>query len=146
MQLLLSKAAMKKAQMKIDLVSDTVTVFGNEEKLITTSGSHYCMKLIIIIGEDKNDLLAVDFLNLECVILISNCEKCGKGFQNQDYMRNHVNKVHNGEAVSNCEKCGKGFKNPDYLMNHVNKVHNVEAVMCQVCSKVCKSKANLYKH
>ena len=57
-----------------------------------------------------------------------------------------MNKVHNGEAVSNCEKCGKGFKNPDYLMNHVNKVHNVEAVMCQVCSKVCKSKANLYKH
>ena len=32
MPLLLSKAAMKKARMEIDLVSDTVTVFGNEEK------------------------------------------------------------------------------------------------------------------
>ena len=35
--LLLSKKAMKKAQMKIDLAGDTVTAFGNKEKSITTS-------------------------------------------------------------------------------------------------------------
>ena len=38
--LLLSKKAMKKAQMKIDLAGDTVTAFGNTEKLLTTTGGH----------------------------------------------------------------------------------------------------------
>ena len=66
--LLLSKKAMKKAQMKIDLAVDTVTAFGNKEKLITTSGGHYCMNLKHIPEMEgqvsSNDVFSVDLLNL----------------------------------------------------------------------------------
>ena len=59
---------MKKSQMKIDLESDTVTAFGNKEKLITTSWGHYCMSLMNTPEIEKNifynDVLAVDLLNL----------------------------------------------------------------------------------
>ena len=44
--LLLSKQPMNNTGMKIDLQNDIATVFGNEEKLITTSCGHYCMPLL----------------------------------------------------------------------------------------------------
>ena len=66
--LLLSKQAMKKAKMNIDLEDDTVTAFGNKEKLLTTSGGHYCMSLL---GEAEekdegfiDEVLSVDLLNI----------------------------------------------------------------------------------
>ena len=53
MRLLLSKNVMKKAQIKIDLTGDNVAAFGNQEKLLATSGSHYCMDLIFDVNKTK---------------------------------------------------------------------------------------------
>ena len=126
--LLLSKAAMKKAQMNIDLSDDTVTAFGNKEKLITTSGGHYCMKLIETTGEDENiisnDVLAVDILNLTEKEQLKAVEKLHKQFGhtprekfktflkeaniwNKDIER-HLDRI-----MKSCEGCIKRLRNPD---------------------------------
>ena len=44
--LLLSKAAMKKAQMKLDLVHDTAEIMGEQVTLNCTSSGHYCVPII----------------------------------------------------------------------------------------------------
>ena len=43
--LLLSKEAMKKAEVKLDLVSDTAEIFGKEISLDSTTSGHYCIPL-----------------------------------------------------------------------------------------------------
>ena len=43
--LLLSKDAMKKAEMSIDFIKDEVTIFGHTQKLLFTSSGHYCIPL-----------------------------------------------------------------------------------------------------
>ena len=43
--LLLSKTSMKKAEIIIDFKTDTVSVFGSQHKLITTSSGHYAVPL-----------------------------------------------------------------------------------------------------
>lgn len=43
--LLLSKDAMKKAEMSIDFTNDEVTIFGHTQKLLFTSSGHYCIPL-----------------------------------------------------------------------------------------------------
>ena len=66
--LLLSKKAMKKAGMSIDLKDDTVTVFGRREKLLTTSNGHYCLLLLDrtdkAIEQSVGLILAVDLESL----------------------------------------------------------------------------------
>ena len=61
--LLLSKSAMKKAGMKLNLENDTAEIFGVEIALNETSSGHYCVP----IDEGKIDVAtvhAVDFKNL----------------------------------------------------------------------------------
>ena len=126
--LLLSKAAMKKAQMKIDLAGDMVTAFGNKEKLITTSGGHYCMKLIDTAGEKENvfsnDVLAVDLLNLTEQEQFKAVEKLHKQFGHtpRDKFKTFLKeaKVWNKEIekhldriMKSCEGCIKRKRNPD---------------------------------
>ena len=43
--LLLSKDAMKKAEMKLDLVHDRAEIFGKDVELQSTSSGHYCVPL-----------------------------------------------------------------------------------------------------
>ena len=43
--LLFSKDSMKKAQMKIDLVNDDVSIFGKNIKMLTTSSGHYMLPI-----------------------------------------------------------------------------------------------------
>ena len=43
--LLLSKNSMKKAETNIDFKTDTVSMFGSQQKLITTSSGHYAVPL-----------------------------------------------------------------------------------------------------
>ena len=50
--LLLSKDAMKKAEMNIDFTNDNVTIFGQTQKLMFTSSGHYCIPL----GSSTNDI------------------------------------------------------------------------------------------
>ena len=43
--LLLSKAAMKQAQIKLSLINDTAKIFGTNVDLQCTSSGHYCLPL-----------------------------------------------------------------------------------------------------
>ena len=66
--LLLSKKAMKKAKMKIDLENDTCAIFGKEIELKTTSSGHYCISLLEEMSTGDNTevdwVLAVDLAAL----------------------------------------------------------------------------------
>ena len=44
--LLLSKSAMKKAQMKINMVDDSVKIFGFDYKMELTTSGHYCIPIV----------------------------------------------------------------------------------------------------
>ena len=43
--LLLSKKSMKKAETNIDFKTDTISMFGSQQRLITTSSGHYAVPL-----------------------------------------------------------------------------------------------------
>ena len=62
--LLLSKKAMKKAKMKIDLENDKCAVFGKEIELKTTSSGHYCISVLEEMATENDTgvdwVLAVD--------------------------------------------------------------------------------------
>ena len=66
--LLLSKKAMKKAKMKIDLENDTCAIFGKEIELKTSSSGHYCISLLEEMSTGDNTevdwVLAVDLAAL----------------------------------------------------------------------------------
>ena len=53
--LLLSKDAMKKAEMNIDFIHDNVTIFGHTQKLMFTSSGHYCIPLGHYTDDLKSD-------------------------------------------------------------------------------------------
>ena len=52
--LLLSKDAMKKAEMNIDFSTDTVRIFGQKQKLLFTSSGHYCIPIGKHIESNEN--------------------------------------------------------------------------------------------
>ena len=52
--LLLSRAAMKKAAIKLDLETDTAVIMGKEEALNLTSSGHYCIPI------DKSEEVPVE--------------------------------------------------------------------------------------
>ena len=54
--LLLSKVAMKKAKMKIDLEKDVCEIFGKEVELMTTSSGHYCVPLLSEVYKEDDDI------------------------------------------------------------------------------------------
>ena len=126
--LLLSKGAMKKAGMKIDMQDDTVTAFGNKEKLISTTSGHYCISLL---GEAKDifektieEVLAIDLLNISEKEQFKAIDKLHKQFGhtikekfiifmkdaniwNKDLER-HLDRM-----IDNCDGCIKKKRNPD---------------------------------
>ena len=80
--LLLSKQAMKKAGMKIDIKNDTATAFGNEEQLITTAGGHYCMPLLgLPMAKGFNEKVTVD---REAAVRVSVNRISKQGYENAE--------------------------------------------------------------
>ena len=61
--LLLSKEAMKKACMKLDLESDTAEIFGEKVHLNCTSSGHYCVP--ITVAANEQDVLKVDLTDTD---------------------------------------------------------------------------------
>jgi hypothetical protein len=112
--LLLSKASMKKAGMVIDMVSDTVQVFGKRLKLGSTSIGHYILPIyhpptkeriehILISGAEKNNskLIALklhrQFAHPSTVKLVQLLKDAGKD------SRSLVDAVEN--VTETCETC-----------------------------------------
>ena len=56
--LLMSKSAMKKAEMKLDVVNDEAEIFGKEVKLENTSSGHYSIPLNEVTVSLENCLFA----------------------------------------------------------------------------------------
>lgn len=125
--LLLSKQAMKKAGMNIDLQNDVATVFGKEEKLITTTCGHYCMPLL---GEADDgiekvieEVLAIDLENIAEKDQIKAMEKLHKQFGHTskekfvNFMKDakawHAGlEKHLDNIISQCVGCIKKKRNP----------------------------------
>ena len=73
--LLMSKDAMKKAKMKLDVETDTCVVFGKKIDLMTTSSGHYCLPLTGETGETEIAwVLSVDLINLPEKEVQTHCE------------------------------------------------------------------------
>ena len=125
--LLLSKQAMKKACMNIDLQNDVATAFGKEEKLITTSCGHYCMPLLgdANDGIEKvvKDVLAIDLESAAEKDQMEAMEKLHKQFGHtskekfvnfmkdakawHDGLEKHLDHI-----ISKCVGCIKKKRNP----------------------------------
>ena len=63
-------------------------------------------------------------------------------------MRVHVATVHStNEKSYKCDHCEKVFGHENYLKNHVARVHeNVQGFTCEICSKTFRQKGSLKKH
>ena len=125
--LLLSKQAMKKAGMNIDLKDDTVTAFGRKESLITTTCGHYCMSLrgSAETGIEKivEQILAIDLVNIDDKEQFKAMVKLHRQFGHTpkekfiDFMKD-ANSWHKGlekhldRIINNCDGCIKKQRNP----------------------------------
>ena len=62
------------------------------------------------------------------------CESCGKIFDNQKTLAEHVYNIHKIH-ISTCDICGKTFKNHKTLSNHM-RLH--KTINCDSCGKSFK--------
>ena len=131
--LLLSKEAMKKAKMKIDLEDDTAIVLGQRITLNTTSAGHYVIPLLtktdgINICEDQvfhlEDLLSVDLIGAQTSEQSKALDKLHKQFGHRP-KASFINLLKSAgvwkpemsqlidKIIDNCEGCIKRKRNPD---------------------------------
>ena len=131
--LLLSKIAMKKAKMKIDLEDDTTIVLGKRNTLATTSAGHYVIPLLSKadgkhISDDQvfqmEDLLSVDLIGAQTNDKIKALDKLHRQFGHRP-KDSFINLLKSADAwssemsdlidniIDNCEGCIKRKRNPD---------------------------------
>ena len=129
--LLLSKSAMKRAEMIIYLSEDSVEVFGQKMILNTTSAGHYVVPLLPkadeigdVDNQENEEVLAVDLLNLDEKSKTEALLKLHKQFGHRPKesfikllksancwdsdMSNMIDQI-----IDNCEGCIKRKRNPD---------------------------------
>lgn len=131
--LLLSKPAMKRAKMKIDLEDDSAIILGKKVALDTTSAGHYVIPLLT--RNDKRELnddqvfeveevLAIDLLNSSSEEKKKALEKLHKqfGHRPKDSFVSLLKSAETwspemshlvDEIIDNCEGCIKRKRNPD---------------------------------
>lgn len=131
--LLLSKEAMKKAKMKIDLEDDTAIVLGNRITLDTTSAGHYVIPLLTKtdgnhISDDQvfqmEDLLSIDLIGAQTNEKSKALDKLHRQFghrpkdsfinllKSADVWSSEMNELIDN-IIDNCEGCIKRKRNPD---------------------------------
>ena len=63
------------------------------------------------------------------------CNYCGKTYGQANYLRHHINSVHEKNFKFCCELCGAGFQLSSKLDRHVNYVHSTEKrFQCEICN------------
>lgn len=117
--LLLSKASMKRAGMIIDLINDTVKVFGTSVKLHTASLGHYLLPIYrspspaaiceVLLGSGKDDCDRVA-LKLHRQFAHPSSDKLKKLLQNANRLDEDL-RVAVDRVTSECETCRK-YKKP----------------------------------
>ena len=125
--LLLSKVAMKKAKMKIDLEKDLCEIFGKEVELMTTSSGHYCVPLLSEVYKEEDDIawvLAVDLVSLSNKEQLKSMNKLHKqmGHHTREKFLNLLNDANAwypeaeedfDRIIDDCEGCLLLKRNPD---------------------------------
>ena len=76
------------------------------------------------------------------------CEECLKRFPNQNQMRMHFDRKHNGmEKKFPCDTCGKKFYMPQDVKAHIKGVHlKIKDFACDLCDRAFSQKCNLKSH
>ena len=75
------------------------------------------------------------------------CDSCGKSFSRAENLKAHINSVHNGQNDHKCDPCGKAFSEAGKLKKHINTVHNGQKdYKCNSCGKAFSQPGNLKKH
>ncbi|CAK1546612.1 unnamed protein product [Leptosia nina] len=64
------------------------------------------------------------------------CMVCSVRYKDKDAVAGHVSFMHSGNTF-NCDKCGSSFKRPQYLRRHIEQIHNKTTPMeCPICHQV----------
>ncbi len=63
------------------------------------------------------------------------CDKCGKSFYRNAYLKAHISIVHMGEKPFQCELCDKSYVQNTDLKLHVDAVHKGIRYKCEQCEK-----------
>ena len=76
------------------------------------------------------------------------CHFCGKASSSLSYLRNHIQRLHNGtQEVHECNLCGKNYTDAGGLKTHINSVHDVKKdYICELCEKSFNTRDRLKKH
>ena len=70
-----------------------------------------------------------------------------KPFSTANYMKIHINTIHNGEKDHKCDSCGKSFTQAGCLKRHINSVHNGQKDhKCETCGKAFSEAGSLKIH
>ena len=56
--------------------------------------------------------------------MVKRSDSCGKEFSSAQYLKMHINTVHNGQKDYKCDTCGKSFAHAVTLKKHIYRVHN----------------------
>ena len=78
------------------------------------------------------------------------CQLCGEYFNEQNKLKYHIARVHEGfdSIIHQCHECGRKFLSKNYLNHHVEKVHknNIPNVKCEQCGLSYTNKSSLSIH
>ncbi|CAG9772963.1 unnamed protein product [Ceutorhynchus assimilis] len=74
------------------------------------------------------------------------CNVCGKKFNQQSNVNNHIATVHSGKKPHNCATCGRNFATNTNLEVHKRIHTGVKPFVCTFCDKGFISSSQLKKH
>ena len=145
--LLISKAAMKKAGAIIDTNDDTVTIFGNKEKMMTVKAGHYAIKLTDYVHDNKEvaEVLKeeeVDACETEDSENIKDAmvEILSVWAEDEEEKMKQIKKVHEQLGHPNIKIFRRMIKMSDGFNKDIDKCINKLYEDCIVCLKHGKSK------
>ncbi|XP_016953624.1 zinc finger and BTB domain-containing protein 41 [Drosophila biarmipes] len=75
------------------------------------------------------------------------CTVCGSEFENNFFLREHLNRKHLNKRNFTCEICGANFYSQGTMQTHRKSVHLLsQTVKCEVCELTIKSRRNYLRH
>ena len=75
------------------------------------------------------------------------CETCKKEFKTKEYLKIHINSIHEKTKTFECKVCSKLFYKAVTLLTHKKQVHeNRRKHECEFCSKSFVNKVKLKSH
>jgi len=73
-------------------------------------------------------------------------QKCGKHFETEKYLRNHINLNHEGQTAAMCSQCGKVLPSIKKLNRHEKFIHGGYLCSCTYCPLTFKKSNQLRRH